>query len=141
MNTKVVYHSKTGNTKKLAEAIADAVGTKAASLADAGKLDAVDLLFIGDGVYMGDMAPETRAFIESLDAKTIKKAAVFGTFGGQLKAVENMKKLLASRGIEVAGESFGCKGQSWFFLNRNQPTPEALDGARDFAKKLLVPHK
>jgi flavodoxin len=138
MKITVVYHSQTGNTKKLAEAMADTLGIKALSVAEAGKLQGVDLLFLGDGVYMGGMAHEMRAFIESLDGKEIKAAAVFGTFGGQRTAIEGMKKALASRGIAVVKESFGCKGQCWFFINRKQPNAEQLNEAQDFVRRTVA---
>ena len=57
MNIQVVYHSKMGNTKKLAESIASTFQVKATSIenAAASLSHPIDLLFIGDGIYFGKM--------------------------------------------------------------------------------------
>ena len=51
MNIKVMYHSSTGNTEKLAKAIADTVNAKAEPIGSSAATISkpIDLLFIGDG--------------------------------------------------------------------------------------------
>jgi flavodoxin len=51
MDIKVLYHSTTGNTKKVAEAIAAEAGVIAQPLTEASGSTSTDILFIGDGVY------------------------------------------------------------------------------------------
>jgi flavodoxin len=136
MKVKVLYHSKTGNTKKVAEAIGKAVGTVAVQITDKINFDSADLLFIGDGVYGMKPNKATAAFIKTLDPNKVKNVAVFGTYGGQKKAIILMKELLKNQGINVIEESFGCKGKSWFILNRNHPDANDLDNAQQFAKKV-----
>ena len=53
MNIRVIYHSKTGNTKKLAESMAGALCVAAETAAESRIVEPVDMLFIGDGVYGG----------------------------------------------------------------------------------------
>jgi flavodoxin len=136
MNIKVMYHSRSGNTKKVAEAIAKAVGVTAVQIGDNNDFDAADVLFIGDGVYGGKPNIKTEKFIKSLNGEKVKKVAVFGTYGGQTKGLDMMKELLKGQGISVAEEGFGCKGKSWFFLNRSHPDSNDLKAAGDFAKKI-----
>lgn len=136
MKVKVMYHSKTGNTKIVAEAIAKAVHSTAVQITDKIVFDSADLLFIGDGVYGMKPNKITEEFIKSLDPNKVKNAAVFGTYGGQKKAIVVMKELLKKQGINVVEESFGCKGKSWFILNRNHPDMNDLDGAQQFAKRV-----
>jgi flavodoxin len=136
MKVKVVYHSKTGNTKKVAEAIAKAVGTTAVQITDKINFDSADLLFIGDGVYGAKPSKVTVEFIKTLNADKVKNVAVFGTYGGQKKAIIGMKELLKSQGVNVAEESFGCKGKSWGILNRKHPDVNDLEAAQQFAKRI-----
>lgn len=56
MNIRVMYHSQTGNTRKLAESMAGALGVTAEKIADSSIVEPVDMLFIGDGVYAGGPA-------------------------------------------------------------------------------------
>jgi flavodoxin len=136
MNCKVIYHTTTGNTRKVAEAIAAAVGTVALPIENSPPADAADLLFIGDGFYAGTVHKEMKEFIKSLKGSSIKKAAVFSTFGGQDKANAVLKKLLGDQGIPVAPECFSCPGKAWWIFNRKHPTGQELSAAKDFALKL-----
>jgi Uncharacterized flavoproteins len=140
MNIKVVYHSSTGNTKKIADAIADTLSTKALSVSDPQNISSepIDLLFIGDGIYAGKISKKTAKFIQNLNADNVKFAAVFTTYGGQNKAVDEMKQLLRNKKIRFVSESFDCKGQSWFFMNRKHPNDIDVNAAREFAKKAVA---
>jgi flavorubredoxin len=78
-----------------------------------------------------------KEFIKSLKGSSIKKAAVFSTFGGQDKANAVLKKLLGDQGIPVAHECFSCRGKAWWILNRKHPTNQELSAAKEFAVKLV----
>jgi len=138
MNIKVVYHTMTGNTKKVAEAISEAVGVPAEPVSESTVSGAIDILFIGDGVYGSKADNKTVSFIKSLSADKVRHAAVFGTYGGQKKAITHMKELLKQQGINVVDESFGCKGKSWWIINRKHPDAQDLNTAKEFAKGVLA---
>jgi Uncharacterized flavoproteins len=97
----------------------------------------VDLLFIGDGIYAAKMSKKTKAFIDRLDSRLVKNAAVFGTYGGQDKAIVAMAARLTEKNIHVCTEKFACKGQSWFFANRNHPNQADLDSAMEFGENII----
>lgn len=137
MSVKVMYHSKTGNTKKVAEVIAKAVGASAVQIMDSNSFDSADILFIGDGVYGGRVDKKTAKFIKTLDPSKVKNAAVFGTYAGQRKAISMMEEMLKKQGINIIGDSFGCKGRAWFFLNRKHPDVNDLKAAKAFAKGII----
>ena len=139
MHIKVVYHSSTGNTEKLAYAIGDALGVQPASLGEdtLSFSEPVDLLFIGDGIYFGKAHQKTRAFIRELDASAVKAAAVFATYGGQAKIGDEISALLREKGIRVVEKPFLCKGQAWLLLNRKHPTKAELSDAVTYAKRAV----
>lgn len=135
MNIQVFYHSSTGNTAKLAEAIAAAVGAKARQIDDAAALsEPADLLFIGDGVYFGKPNKGTVRFIEGLGPELAKNVAVFATYGGQAKIGADINALLAKQGLHIAAEPFLCKGQSWVLMNRGHPDAADLERAAGYAR-------
>lgn len=69
MKTAVRYYSKLGNTKRIAEAIAEGAGVKAVSVTEEPDLaEYVDVLFLGGAPYANIMAPELRAYAEKLSA-------------------------------------------------------------------------
>lgn len=139
MNIKVVYHSTTGNTKKLADAIANTLNVSADPIPKEPNATSVpiDLLFIGDGIYFGKPNKNTLSFIQQLNPQTVKNVAVFATYGGQAKIGADMKTHLNEKGLHVIGEPFTCKGQSWVFMNRNQPNEVDIQKIAGFAKSIV----
>ena len=138
MKIKVIYHSSTGNTKKIAEIIASAVNVSAEAITENYKLsEPIDLLFIGDGIYAGRMNKKTKAFIDTLDSSLVLNAAVFGTYGGEDKVIITITSILKDKGINVCSENFACKGKAWLFANRNHPDKTDLDNAANFANNIV----
>ncbi|MBD3389741.1 flavodoxin [Candidatus Micrarchaeota archaeon] len=137
---KVFYFSKSGNTKKVAEAIADEMSTEALEAEAVGTgydMRKCDLLFVGSGNYLSGPAKEMVEFIEGLLPAEDRNAAVFGTSGGSgKKYLEKMEELLEKKGIRILGK-WDCPGQEFSLKNRGRPNEEDLSGARDFAKKML----
>jgi flavodoxin len=135
MKRKVIYVSRTGNTKKVAEAIASAIGIDAGSPDAFDATEACDLLFLGGAVYGGELSPEMKGFVERLDPKKVARVAVFCTAVMGEKANDLMKGLLGARGIPVADESFACRGK-FLWMNRKSPNADELRRAREFAERV-----
>lgn len=109
MNIAVRYCSKTkfGNTMRIAEAMADALGVKAVSIMDEPKLpEKVDVLFLGGAPYANIMAPELREYAESLTSDMVDKIVLFTTSNWSRRTVLALKKILRERNIEVEDEFF-----------------------------------
>ena len=107
MKTAVRYFSKLGNTKKIAEAIAQGAGVKAVSIADEPKLpEYVDILFLGGAPYANIMAPELREYAESLKAEQVGRVILFTTSNWSRRTVLALRKLLTNNGIKVDKEYF-----------------------------------
>ena len=66
MKVAVRYYTKTGNTKRLAEAIAAAAGTEALPISTP-VTEQVDVLFLGNSYYAFTIDPEVRTFVRNLD--------------------------------------------------------------------------
>lgn len=107
MKTAVRYFSKLGNTKKIAEAIAQGAGVKAVSIADDPKLqENIDILFLGGAPYANIMAPELREYAESLKAEQVGRVILFTTSNWSRRTVLALRKLLSNNGIKVDKEYF-----------------------------------
>ena len=78
MKAAVRYYTKTGNTKRLAEAVAAAVGTEALPIS-VPVTERVDILFLGNSYYAFNIDPEVRDFIRSLDQSKIGRIVNFGS--------------------------------------------------------------
>ena len=107
MSTAVRYFSKIGNTKKIAEAIAEGAGVPAVSIADEPKLtERVDVLFLGGAPYANIMDPALRAYAEGLSAEQAGKVVLFTTSNWSHRTVYALRKILKENHISVEDEHF-----------------------------------
>lgn len=137
MKTWVLYYSRGGNTKKIADAIAEELGVlKSEQIPPAYPPENVQLLFLGTGVYAGKPDPKMIEFVRTLNTNRVKNAVVFGTNGGQDTAIEAVKALLKEKGINVINESFSCKGKFFLFFNRKRPDSNDIKSAKEFARRV-----
>ncbi|MDR1329062.1 MAG: flavodoxin [Oscillospiraceae bacterium] len=132
---KVIYATRTGNTKKLALAVAKGAGAVAQSLDEAGTISGVDTLFVGASIYAGKIDERLRAFLGGLTPDIVKRVAVFGSAMGKSSALAEISELLAANGVAVCDKEFSCKGRFLLF-NRNCPDAGDLANAEAFAKEI-----
>lgn len=140
MKTTVIYHSQTGNTRKVAKVMAEALGVEALEAARATGLGRVDTLFLGAAVYATQaqgLHPAVHELIGRLDAKEIGRVVLFSTgfaSEGKSVAIEKMRGLLDAKGIAVAPESFFCKGRFAVF-QLGHPNAAEFEAAAAFARE------
>ena len=134
MRIDVRYFSKNGNTKKLAEAIANAVGAEAKSV-DQPLEKYADIVFLGSSVYGGKPDPAVVKFIAD-NARSIGKIVVFGSACTGKSTFPAIKSAAAGNAVKTAEMFFHCKGQFLFF-NKNRPNDRDCADAADFAKKQI----
>ena len=139
MRVRVVYQSMTGNTRRVAEAIARASGCVAEPVSAATVSEPVDMLFLGASIHAKDIDPSVKKFIEGLDPALVKHVTVFGTGfeGNKEMAVGIMKGLLAQRRIPVMSKHYFCLGKFLFF-SFHHPNAQDLTGAEEFARNVLA---
>ena len=107
MKKAVRYFSKLGNTRTIAEAIAEGAGVTAVSITDAPQLtEYVDILYLGGAPYVNIMAPELKTYAENLDASKVGKVVLFTTSNWSKRTVLALKKLLRKKGFTVEDEYF-----------------------------------
>lgn len=135
-NVAVFVDSRGGNTRKVADALAEelgvAVGDITASLpADAG------ILFLGSGTYGGKPGEAMTKFIGS-GTFSGRKVALFGTSaapaGGE-KMIGVMADALKQKGAAVIGR-WHCPGK-FLVMNWSRPNQEDLENAKKFARDML----
>jgi Flavodoxins len=105
MNAAVVYFSRTGNTKRLAQALADTAKAPIYELSEAepSKIAAFDLLIFGTPVEGSSPAKDVQTYLSSLPMVTAKKAIIFCTYRlfGNERAMKAIEKELSAKGYET----------------------------------------
>ena len=135
MKIAVRYYTKTGNTKRLAEAVAEAVGTKALPLSSSVE-DPVDILFLGNSYYAFSIDPEVRAFIRQLDKNKVGRIVNFGSAAMLNSTYKKVKAEAAKVGIPMDEREFHCKGE-FKGIHKGRPNEEDLKAAAEFAKSII----
>ncbi len=130
MSVAVRYFSRSGNTKKVAEYIAEAAGAEAISV-DAGNAtltEKADVLFIGGALYAYGIDDKLKKYLETLTSDKVGKAVVFSTSWLSKHALDLIKNALKDKGIQVEDSTLYFKSK-------------AVDGCRneviDFTKKFI----
>lgn len=135
MSVRVFYYSRGGNTKKLAEAVADAVGTTADDIS-VPLHDRTDILFLGSSLYAGGYDPAVEEFITK-NADKIGTIVSFGSSASNMSTFKKVKALAEQKGIKVCDEFFNCPGR-FLLLHRNRPNQADLEAVSSFAKAVCA---
>ena len=139
MKTAIVYCSRHhGNTKKLAEAVAqgrdvtliDALAVKSADLSG------YELIGFASGIYFGKFHKSVLEFAEN-NLPQGKKVFFLSTYGGS-SSTAAIEEAVRAKGAQIAGQ-FGCKGFDTFGpfklvggIARGRPNETDLENARRF---------
>ncbi len=135
MKVAVRYYTKTGNTKRLAEAVAKAVNAEALPISTPIE-EPVDILFLGNSYYAFSIDPEVRDFIRSLDAGKVGKIVNFGSAAMLNSTWKKVKAEADKKGIRMDEREFHCKGE-FKGIHKGRPNEADLKAATEFTKKII----
>ena len=145
MRVMIIFASKTGRTRRLAEAVADGVRDagaeavlEAASEADPNALARADAVILGSGVHMGGIESEMRAFLERTASLWLAGgltgrlggafvSAGSGGRGGAELALISLLSALAEHGMLLVSmhnrlPEFGRGGSQWGPIAETNPS-------------------
>lgn len=134
MTIALRYYTRSGNTKKLAEALEKTLGVTAEDVT-VPLPDKADLLFLGSSVYAGGVDKSVKKFIES-NKDNIGQIICFGTSAGAKSTRNKIKKHAEKLGVKVADNEFHCNGKFLLF-HKGRPNETDLQDAQDWAKTLI----
>ncbi len=132
MKIAVRYYTKTGNTKRLAEAVAKAVGVEALPISVPVD-EPVDILFLGNSYYAFSIDPEVRKFVSSLDKAKVGRIVNFGSAAMLNSTWKKVKAEADKVGIPVDAREFHCKGE-FKGIHKGKPDEMDLKAAAEFAR-------
>jgi len=135
MKTAVIYLTKTGHSRKIAQAIAAELQVPAQDIKTAPTLSGVDLLFVVGGIYGGTSDPAMVAFVRRIDSTMVKKAALVTSCASKKQKQDAVRAELAKNNIEVTPDEFVCGG-SFLFLRMGHPDKRDIANAVAYATNL-----
>lgn len=134
MKIAIRYYTKTGNTKKLAEAIGSAINVEAKTV-DEPLTEDVDILFLGSAVYAAGIDERVKEFIENINVN-IGKVVNFSSAALIKSTYNQVKKQVEQKGLKMSEDEFHCRG-AFKFVHRGHPDETDLKNAQEFAKRIV----
>lgn len=134
MKIAIRYYTKTGNTKKLAEAIGSAINIEAKTV-DEPLTEDVDILFLGSAVYAAGIDKRVKEFIENIDVN-VGKVVNFSSAALIKSTYNQVKKQVEQKGLKMSEDEFHCRG-AFKFVHRGHPDETDLKNAQEFAKRIV----
>ena len=134
MKIAVRYYTRSGNTKKLAEAIAEAVSVNAKDVSVPLE-EKADILFLGCSYYAFDVDQAVKEFIVS-NKNNIGRIVCFGTSAMMKSMKKPVTKVAKTINIAVADEDFHCRGQ-FGKIHKGRPNEDDLARTAEFAKSIV----
>ena len=135
MKYAVRFYTKTGNTERLAEAIAKELGVEAQPIS-VPVLEKVDILFLGNSYYAFNIDPEVRDFVRSLDKNKVGKIVNFGSAAMLNSTYKKVKAEADKVGIPMLEQEFHCRGE-FKGVHKGRPNAEDLQDAAVFAREIM----
>ena len=135
MKAAVRYYTRSGNVKKLADAVADELGVESLDVS-AGLDERVDVLFLGSSVYGTNVDEAVKKFLAEVDPDKIGKIVNISTAAIISSTYDRVKKLAEERGISMSHHEFHCRGR-FLMMHKNHPDEADLAAVRVFARKVM----
>lgn len=133
MNIAVRYFTKTGNTKKLADAIAQELNVDARELS-VSLNEKADILFICNSVYWAGADGSVKKFIRDNKEKigllvNVSTAAMIESTYAQIK------KIAEKENVKLSEQEFHCRGK-FTALHSGHPDEADIAAVKAFAGKV-----
>jgi flavodoxin len=135
MKVAVRYQSRSGNTKKVADAVAKAAGVQALDVENP-LAEPADVLFLGGAIYAGGLHGKLKKFIKGLREGAIGKIVLFSTAMGPKNIGPKVEALLKGKNIPVEADELHIRSGE-LLAEDPQQYDAAMEKAARFAKKLV----
>ncbi len=136
MNKAVIYCSKTGHSKKIAQAVADELHVHAENVKENPDIGEVDWLFIVGGVYGGASDSQLIEYVSQLDGDKVHNAVLMTSCLSQKMKQDKIREILVEKGVNVHDDEFLCKG-NFLFFGLGHPNQGEIRAAARFVKDLM----
>ena len=137
MNTALAYFSVTGHSKKIGSAVSAALQIPSMDL----KTDVIpaglDCLFLVGGIYAGKSDPRLLQKLEALQSGQPGLVVLLTSSAAGSTRQEQVRELLASKGISVHPDEFTCRG-SFLIFHLGHPNTTEIASAVAFARRVLA---
>jgi flavodoxin len=145
MSTAIIYASKTGNTKKIAESLSQKINIDCYELNNDNcnniNIEKYDTIILGSGVYAGKLHKNLINFINNINCSDKKNFSFiitwFGRGNSDKTAFDQGKNILTQKNHIVNNDYFKCFGQGFGFIKKGHPNDKDIDNALKWIKDVV----
>lgn len=134
MNIEIRYYTKSGHTKKLADAIADELNIPAKTINEEITED-VDILFLGSSIYGNSIDPALTTFFNNINVN-IGLIVNFSTAGSIESTYDKIKELADLYEIPISSKEFHCPGE-FVGMNIGRPNNSDVENIKEFVHNFI----
>ncbi|MBQ6373793.1 MAG: flavodoxin [Clostridia bacterium] len=134
MRIEVRYMSRGGNTKRLADAVASALGVEATAVTEP-MAEKADTVFLCASVYAGGPDKAVTEYIRR-NAQSIGRIVVLSTSASGKSTQGRIRAVAGDAGIPVSDAFFHCPG-AWTLFHKGRPNADDCRRAAEFARAQL----
>ncbi len=98
---RIRFYSKTGNTKKVAQYIGEALNLEALPISDDDISSPCGLLILGGAPYANIMSSKLREYANKIESQNVEAIALFTTSNWSRRTVKALKKIFKEKNIKV----------------------------------------
>jgi len=135
MNIKLAYYTKTGHSRKIAEAIGEAFSIEPMNIEDNATIFGADILILVGGIYNGLSSESMIRFAEKLKPTMAQRVAIITSSAFGKDTQEKLALTLKNNYIEVLGECI-VKG-SFAVISLGRPNKKDYNTAIEFAGRFV----
>lgn len=131
MKVAIRYFTRTGHTKKLMDAIGEALEVEVLDISHP-ITEPVDILFLGNSVYVTKTGRDMRHFLQKVDPSLIGEVVNVSTAGILESSYKSLCNMCSKLGIKVSEKEFHCPGE-FNGLHKGKPDDDDACAAAAFA--------
>lgn len=131
MKVAIRYFTRTGHTKMIIDAVSEALGVEALDISHP-ITEHVDILFLGNSVYVTKTGRDMRHFLQKLDPSLAGAVVNISTAGILESSYKSLCGLCEKLGITVSDREFHCPGE-FTGLHKGRPDEDDCRAAAAFA--------
>jgi flavodoxin len=145
MKSIVVYSTRSGNTRKVAEGIASELNCPCLRISSDSltvSINDYDTVFIGTGIYKGQPHQDLLSYLQSMRLNGKKQFALFMTCFGwgknmaEKNVIDTLRGVLDANGQRMLNNHYSCFGGGLGLVKRGHPDAQELDSAKKWAKEI-----
>lgn len=145
MKPLVIYSTRSGNTRKVAEAIASELNCPCLQITSDSQsvnINDNDIVFIGTGIYKGQPHQDLLSYLQTISPNGKTQFALFMTCFGWGKGIadknviDTLQGALQAKGQRMLDNPYSCFGGGLGFVKRGHPDAHELDAAKKWAREI-----